>query len=145
MTFIDNIYLKKKIQELTEENLKLRQLIEMEVASAGEGALSADVDVPISAPISTAIDLGASDTIRPYDNSRRGEDDAEGFPQEWLEDFSTMEEYLKELYGDPLPAEWQEFMSQIIEMARRLFNQGLYFPFWRWMWKDLFDDASREI
>lgn len=138
MTFIDNIYLKKKIQELTEENLKLRRLIEMEVASAGEGALSADVDVP-SAPTSTPRGLGGpTDTIQPYDDSRRGEDDAEGFPQEWLEDFSTMEEYLKELFGDPLPEEWQDFMSDIIEMARRLFNQGLYFPFWRYMYPGLF-------
>ena len=138
MAFIDNIYLKKKIQELTEENLKLRRLIEMDVASAGEGALSADVDTP-STPISTPKGLGGlTDTIQPYGDSRRGEDDAQGFPQEWLEDFGTMEDYLKELYGDPLPAEWQDFMSDLIEMARRLFNQGLYFPFWRYMYPGLF-------
>ena len=138
MAFIDNIYLKKKIQELTEENLKLRQLIEMDVASAGEGALSADVDVP-SAPTSTPRGLRSpTDTVQPYDDDRRGEDDAEGFPQEWLEDFATMEEYLKELYGDPLPAEWQDFMSDVIERARQLFNQGLYFPFWRYMYPGLF-------
>jgi hypothetical protein len=139
MTFIDNIYLKKKIQELTEENSKLRRLIEMDVASTGETALSADVDSP-STPISTPRGLGGpTDTITPYDReSRRGEDDAQGFPQEWLEDFATMEDYLKELYGDPLPAEWQDFMQQIIERARQLFNQGLYFPFWRWMYPGLF-------
>ena len=138
MAFIDNIYLKKKIQELTEENLKLRRLIEMDVASAGEGALSADVDTP-STPTSTPKGLGGlTDTIQPYDDSRRGEDDAQGFPQEWLEDFGTMEDYLKELYGDPLPAEWQDFMSDLIERARQLFNQGLYFPFWRYMYPGLF-------
>lgn len=136
MTFIDNIYLKKKIQELTEENLKLRQLIEMEVASAGEGALSADVDVPKILGGST----DTTDTIKPPfgPDSRRGEDDAQGFPQEWLEDFATMEEYLKELYGDPLPADWQDFMNDLIEMARRLYNQGLNFPFWRYMYPYLF-------
>jgi hypothetical protein len=138
MAFIDNIYLKKKIQELTEENLKLRRLIEMDVASAGEGALSADLDVP-STPLSIPRGLpGPTDTLSPYDRDRRGEDDAQGFPQEWLEDFGTMEDYLKELYGDPLPAEWQDFMSDVIERARQLFNQGLYFPFWRHIYPYLF-------
>jgi hypothetical protein len=138
MTFIDNIYLKKKIQELTEENSKLRHLIEMDIASTGEQQLSADVDVP-STPLSIPIGLGGrTDTIEPADRSRRGEDDAQGFPQEWLEDFATMEDYLKELYGDPLPPEWQDFMSDVIERARQLFNQGLYFPFWRYIYPFLF-------
>lgn len=138
MTFIDNIYLKKKIQELTEENLKFRRLIEMDVASTGETALSADLDSP-STPISTPRGFPSpTDTLSPYDRDRRGVDDAQGFPQEWLEDFGTMEDYLKELYGDPLPAEWQDFMSDIIERARQLFNQGLYFPFWRHIYPYLF-------
>jgi len=138
MTFIDNIYLKKKIQELTEENSKLRRLIEMDIASTGETTLSADVDSP-SIATKPPNPLEQESLAPPYDRDRRGQDDAQGFPQEWLEDFGTMEDYLKELYGDPLPAEWQEFMEQIIERARQLFNQGLYFPFWRWMWGDLFN------
>lgn len=138
MTFIDNIYLKKKIQELTEENSKLRRLIEMDVASTGETALSADVDSP-STSVSTPRGLGGpTETISPYQRDRRGTDDAQGFPQEWLEDFATMEDYLKELYGDPLPEDWQDFMSDLIERARQLFNQGLYFPFWRHIYPYLF-------
>jgi hypothetical protein len=136
MTFIDNIYLKKKIQELTEENSKLRHLIEMDIASTGEQQLSVDVPAtPLSLPIG-----GRTDTIEPadYDDRNSGEDDAQGFPQEWLEDFATMEDYLKELYGDPLPPEWQDFMSDVIERARQLFDQGLYFPFWRYIYPFLF-------
>lgn len=130
MSFTENLYLKRKIQELVEENSRLRYLIEMDVATTVDTPLVAATDAQ-QAPLGQGRGIGSSptDTIQPYERDRRGEGDAQGFPLEWLNDFSILEQFLREQgYSE----EWiQEYMQDIIERARQLFNQGLLFPFWR--------------
>lgn len=130
MSFTENLFLKRKMQELMEENSKLRHLIEMDVATTTDNPLMVDT-TPQLDPLGQGRGIGSSptDTIQPYQRDRRGEDDAQGFPLEWLNDFSILEQFLREQgYSE----EWiQEYMLDIIERARQLFNDGVLFPFWR--------------
>ena len=128
MSFTENLFLKRKMQELMEENSILRHLIEMDTSASADTPLVTDV-TPQQGPSSARGLPGPTDTVQPYGRDRRGEDDAQGFPLEWLYDFSILEQFLREQgYSE----EWiQEYMQDIIERARQLFNEGLLFPFWR--------------
>jgi hypothetical protein len=128
MSFTENLFLKRKMQELMEENSRLRYLIEMDTSASADTPLVTDV-TPQQGPSSTRGFPAPTDTIQPYGRDRRGEDDAQGFPLEWLNDFSILEQFLREQgYSE----EWiQEYMQDIIERARQLFNDGVLFPFWR--------------
>ena len=120
-----------------EENSILRHLIEMDVATTTDNPLMVDTN-PQQAPLGQGRGIGSSptDTIQPFGRSRRGEGDAQGFPLEWLYDFSILEQYLRQTYGNQpwIPA----LMEAIRQQARQMYHDGLMFPFWRRMYPDAF-------
>jgi hypothetical protein len=135
MSFTENLFLKRKMQELMEENSRLRHLIEMDVATTVDTPLVAATDAPEQASFIYP-NSPPSQTLQPFGRTRRGENDAQGFPLEWLYDFHLLEQYLRQTYGDQ---PWiLQLMEAIRQQARQMYHDGLMFPFWRRMYPDAF-------